>query len=184
MNMLERYALFKALETVFKNPQKKFSVRGLGKEAGFSPGSAMACFNYMKEKKLVKVAKVGRAFQFHADLENPLTREWKKLFALDSLERVWDGMLKQLGPGTVAVLLYGSMAKGIGDEKSDLDLLVVTNKKKRVSLSDIEAKLKREINLTMYTPGEWREKAKKDKVFYEQVILDAIILFGEKPVVL
>jgi predicted nucleotidyltransferase len=182
--MLGKYALVKALRTVLANPQRTFSVRGLAKEAGLSPGGAMACFKYMEENNMLKVARVGRALQFRADLDNALTREWKRLFTLQMLEHVRGELLDRLGTGTISVLLYGSMAKGIDDEKSDIDILVITNKKERVSLTDIEAKTKREINLSMFTPADWREKAVKDKLFYEQVILDSITLFGEKPVAL
>jgi hypothetical protein len=43
---------------------------------------------------------------------------------------------------------------------------------------------RRELNISVYTPHEWKEKARKDRIFYEHVIMDSMALFGEKPVVI
>lgn len=76
----------------------------------------------------------------------------------------------------------GATARGEDDMKSDLDLPIIS-KKKNIDLSRFEAKLKREINYIIYTPAQWNEKAKKDKPFYDRIIVDGIVLFGEFPVI-
>jgi len=79
----------------------------------------------------------------------------------------------------VSVVLFGSFAKGINDEKSDIDILIITNKKKQLSLLDIKGN---ELQIIQLTPLEWREKVKKDKPFYQEIITTGIALEGEMPI--
>lgn len=191
-NALEKYALIKALKTVLREPNKKFSVRGLAAEAGLSASAAKACLDYMRAAGVVSLEKIGRTFQIKADLSSALARQWKILFSLEEIERV--GLVKKVSEsvsGVSSVLLYGSAAAGTNDAASDVDLLVVANSKKKgkkegkkVFLAGVEAELGREVNLLVKTPFEWRETAKRNKVFYESVILDSTVLYGTKPVVL
>jgi predicted nucleotidyltransferase len=183
---LEKYALIKALKTVLREPNKKFSVRGLAAAAGLSASAAKTSVDFLRRSGVVSLEKVGRTFQFKADLSSALARQWKILFSLEEIERV--GLVKKIFDscgGVSSVLLYGSTAAGTSDAASDLDLLVVANSKKKsfAGLAGVEAELGREINLLVKTPFEWRETAKQNKVFYERVILDSIVLYGSKPVV-
>ncbi len=185
MNMFEKYALFTALRAIQANANKKFSVRELAREAGLSVGSAKACLDDMAANKLVTLEKVGRTYQYKFDISNPLARQWKVLFNVQELNRagLFEFLLSQLH-GVSSIVLYGSMANGTNDEQSDVDLLVIARDKKKFSLSKIEAGLGREVNVLVQTSFEWKEKAKKDKVFYDNVIVDSIAVFGRKPVVL
>lgn len=182
-DMLYKYSLLKALRAVLSEPGRKLSVRGLARLAGLSAGSAKNCLDYMKGKGLVKLEKVGRSYQYQADLSNPLCRQWKMLFSLEAIEeaRIVGKILEGLR-GVSSVVVYGSVATGTDDGKSDLDLLAVASGGK-VPLEALGG-VGREVNLIVFTPAQWREKALKDKVFHDRVVLDCIVLYGEKPVVL
>ncbi len=182
--MLEQYVIVKAVQEVTSKPNKSFSVRGLAKAIGISPGASGTAFEYMKKKNIVTLKIVGKTYQYKANLENPLCRQWKILFNLDQLAD--SGIVEQIVekiPNLLSVLLYGSFAKGTNDEKSDVDLLVITQKPVKISFR-LGEKIKRETNLTIFSLSEWKKKAAKDKVFYENIIYDSIVLHGERPVVL
>ena len=90
--------------------------------------------------------------------------------------------LKEKVTGLSSLILYGSYAKGENDEKSDIDLLAISSsmKKRDIPLLDL---LGRDTSLSIFTPAEWKEQAKKNKAFYIDVITEGIVLFGTRPVV-
>jgi len=183
MNMLDRYIIVKAMQHVTASPEKSFSVRGMAKEAGISAGASKQAFDFMKKQGIVSLKKIGKTYQYRADISSALCRQWKKLFNLSELEEagLLENVLAKL-PNVQSVLLYGSMAKGTNDKKSDFDLLVVTQKPCNAGKVST-GKSRRETNLSVFSFKEWKKKTKENKVFYENVIYDSIVLFGERPVV-
>jgi DNA-binding transcriptional regulator YhcF (GntR family) len=85
--MLNQYAIIRALETISNRPQSPMSVRQLAKFAKISPAMASIAFDYFKGADLIKIEQIGRTYQFHANLQNPLMREWKILFTLNHIQK-------------------------------------------------------------------------------------------------
>ena len=184
--MLEKYATIKAMKTVLCNPTKRFSVRELERTSKLSIYSCKYSLDYMYERELVKLEKIGRTYQYQANLDNYLTRQWKIIFSLEELDA--SGVVKNIlktNVSALSIILYGSVAIGRDDKNSDIDMLIIadTDKKGKKRIAECAHGTKQEINISVYTPHEWKEKAKKDKIFYESVIIDSIALYGEKPVV-
>ncbi len=179
--MFENYALFSVLKTVLANPSQKLSVRETAKKSGVSASTAKNSLDFLKKLGVIKLSVVGKTYQYETVLENALTRQWKILFAVMELNnaKLVEKVLSK-AKNVSNILLYGSLAKGIGDDKSDVDLLVISNSKHL----HLDIDLKRELNIMFLTPFEWSLKAKSDKVFYEQVVFDSIELYGVRPVVL
>jgi predicted nucleotidyltransferase len=79
--------------------------------------------------------------------------------------------------------VFGSMAQGTGDAKSDVDVLIVTD----APFADISAallpaqkRLGREITPTVYTPGEFQEKLRAKHHFLVRVLQEPkILLLGD-----
>jgi len=182
--MLEKYALVKAIRALAADPLKSFSVRGLAVAAGLSPGAARISLDYMHKKGIVSLKIIGKTYQYKANLESPLCRQWKVLFNLDRIvdSKIVEEIVKKV-PGVVSVLLYGSFAKGTNDEKSDIDLLVVSHRKSKTDLGFVNS-LGKEANVSVLSMADWKKKALQEKVFYENVIYGSIVLYGERPVVL
>lgn len=182
--MLEQYAIIKALGKIIALPRKSFSVRELAIHAGISPGASKNALDYMRKKGIITLNVIGRTYQYKLDLESPLCRHWKILFNLDLLEE--SGIVGNLAKNLEnihCILLYGSFAEGTNDEKSDVDLLVIAHTPKKIDLG-FARKLGKEANITIMSMADWRKKAAEDKVFYENVIYDSIVLYGKRPVVL
>ncbi len=183
-NELEKYVLLKVIDKITSEPNKSFSVRGLAKELNISSASSKSALDYMKEKQLVHLKIIGRTYQYNADLNNSLCRQWKILFNLDEItdSKIVENFIKKF-ENIYSILLYGSYAKGTNDPKSDIDLLVIVQKYKKINLNFVN-NLKKEANISILSFKEWKTKAKTNKVFYENIIYDSIVLYGEKPVVL
>jgi predicted nucleotidyltransferase len=118
-----------------------------------------------------------------ANIENQFLKHLKIAF---SIKKIMDsGIVSYLNeniPVVSSIILFGSIAKGEDDEKSDIDLLVI-GQKKIVDLSKFEEKLGKDINLTCMKWSEWRKHAEEDKAFYREIITDGIVLYGSMPVI-
>ena len=79
--------------------------------------------------------------------------------------------------------IYGSVARGSDDRKSDIDVMVVGN----ISfgevvglLSSAEEQLSREINAVVYPEAEFKQKVKSDQYFVKNVLAgQKIFLIGD-----
>ncbi len=183
MTMLEKYAVIKVMQVLLADPGKVYSLRELATASTTSKGATASALEFMKSLSMVRQDNVGLAHQYRADLESPFVRQWKVLFNLEELSNA--GILEEIRekmPEATSVVLYGSLAKGTNDANSDLDLLVIDDAKKR-AIPRIGKNLAREPNLMVLDLNEWKALAKKNKVFYENVVLDSIALAGRKPVV-
>jgi predicted nucleotidyltransferase len=181
--MIEKYALFKALTALIQHP-KENSVRFLAKNANIGTATSKRCLDWLFEKELVKRKIIGRNHLYSLNLENILTRHIKILFSLNQIKEA--GIVEEVlsrYPAVISIVLYGSAARGEDDPFSDIDILLISRKKIKISSLKAETKLKRETSFLAYTFQEWKEKAKKDKPFYDRVVIEGISLYGEKPVV-
>lgn len=184
IDMLDRFVPLKVLKTITSRANSSFSVRGLANEARVSPAAARMALLYLKKQGVVSIQIVGKTHQYSANLQSALCRQWKILFNLNQLAdaKIVEELVQQV-PNIQSVLLYGSFAKGTNDEKSDVDLLVITHAPMKPDLGFVN-RLGLEVNVSVLSLSEWKKKAATDKVFYENVIFDSIVLFGERPVVL
>ena len=182
--MLEKYSIIQVMHFFLSSPSKVFSLRGLAKASKVSKVSAAETIDYMKSNGMISVSVIGNTHQYKINLESPLTKQWKILFNLEELARVKlvEEIITKV-PNVQSITLYGSLAKGTNDENSDLDLLVIAEEKV-ASKPALGKKLTQEPNIMFLTMKDWKAISQKDKVFYDNVILDSIMLFGRKPVVL
>ena len=181
--MIEKYALIKIMQSLIES--EEVSLRGLARKADVGSSTAKIQLDYLLENDIVDRKVTGNNHLYRLNVNNFVVRQIKILNSLFELKKSGfvDEILERF-PSTLSILLYGSVAKGIDDIKSDVDILIVTRKKVMLKPMKSEKKLKREITILMYTLSEWRDKSKKDKVFYDNVMLNSISLYGEKPVVL
>ena len=178
--MIEKYTLFRIVSNLRDG---EYSVRGLSNKAGIGVATSKTYLDYLLSKGIVKRKIVGRSHLYSLDSTSFLARSIKTLISLYELNE--SGIVKELVTKYPinSIILYGSVARGEDDSKSDVDILIISHRKIRISLKS-ERKLNRELSLIVYTLPEWKKKAREDKVFYDRVIVDGIPLYGEIPVVL
>jgi len=180
--MMRRYALFDVILTLVRRP-KAYSVRELAAAAKVSPSTAKEVLDQLYDLQILRRTVVGKTYQYELNLNNFLTRQIKVLINLYEIAK--SGLVNELlkNKGIISIVLYGSAAKGIDDPKSDFDILVIADKKIKITGLRSLRKLSREVSISVYSMREWRAKAKRDPVFYESVITSCIPLYGEVPVV-
>jgi len=76
------------------------------------------------------------------------------------------------------IILFGSYAKAQDDEKSDIDLAILTPITKEMTFLDCEKIINRKISLHLYTPQLW-ETTKKKNPYLINNMCNGIILSGQ-----
>lgn len=81
----------------------------------------------------------------------------------------------------VAIILFGSVARGEADSRSDLDILLVLEKKgAKKELNQILMKIGRKYNLTIQSILTDRQFSGLDPNFIENVMKEGIVLYGTR----
>jgi len=174
----------KALEFFIQHPSREVYLREYGRMLKISPNSAQRFSNRFVAQKYLVEQRRGHLRYFKANLENMVFRQAKILHSLRELQKV--GMIELLKErGVSHAVLFGSVAQGTDDEKSDIDLVIIASSKEdvRKALTGIQKILSRELSAQIFTWGEWREQEKNNKAFYRDVIIKGISLLEEKPVI-
>ena len=181
--MLEKYAPTRVIETLItKNGEQ--SLREIARNSGIGASTAKTSLDWLHAKDIVKKKIVGRSHLYSLNLNNPVTRHIKILHSLSEI--IDSGLTEEIinrHPHTYSITLYGSVARGEDNPKSDIDILVISKDETKIKPFKAENKLGRETTIVKYTPTQWRRKARDDKPFYDRAIIDGIPLHGELPVV-
>lgn len=178
--MIEKYALFRVLRGLLDGED---SIRGIAEKSGVGVTTSKMCLDYLLSKAMVKRNIIGRSYFYSFNLSNFLARHIKVLLSLYEIND--SGIVNELVSEypVSSIILYGSVARGEDDARSDIDILVMSRKKTRISSLKAERKLGRELTILTYTLLEWKAKSKEDKVFYDRIIVDGIPLYGDIPIV-
>ena len=108
----------------------------------------------------------------------PLKKAYGIAFVMSSKPKV---VLLEIDPNIISLALFGSYAEGSFDEKSDIDFLVVTQTKKGSfvpAIDQLEDRLQKEVNISIFKLSEWRAMAKKGDAFYNRIVENHILLYG------
>lgn len=174
----------KVLEYFFENPYKEVYLRDLAKKIHVSVFAAKKSLDKLVKEGILLERREGKLRYIKANVENPFFKHLKIAFNIKKIldSGILEYLKKNIHP-LLCIVLFGSVAKGEDDEKSDIDLLVIGNEKNNLFLSKFEKRLNKEINLIIMKWHEWRKKAEKDKAFYLDVISYGIPLYGDLPVI-
>ena len=103
----------------------------------------------------------GNVKYFWINTKNPIYKEMKSIMFKTQI--IGDHLkdLFQKTPDIIAAFIYGSVAKGEENTLSDIDLMVIgviDAQKLHSKISKIEDKVKRTINYTLISEGEYKAK--------------------------
>ncbi|MDY6788483.1 MAG: nucleotidyltransferase domain-containing protein [Candidatus Nanohaloarchaea archaeon] len=161
----------KALEEFFRHPTRKFQIRELSRETGLSLPTIKDYLAEFMEKGLVEKVEEGVYPGYRASM-NDSFRLYKKLWTVEKLHETGlvEKLEKELHPDSV--VLFGSAARGEDIEKSDIDILVVSESRD-INIKKFEDKFNREINLQFMVV----EELKKNRELANN-IANGIVLSG------
>jgi predicted nucleotidyltransferase len=172
------------LALLFSHPDEAYYLRQVVRETGLGHGAVQREFGLLLKLGLVTRTRRGREVFYQANQASPVFSELRGLIVktaglADVLREALAG-----AKGVALAFIFGSMAKGTFDSRSDVDLLVVGD----VSFGDVsgalrsaEDRLNREVTPTVYSPTEFQEKVKAKHHFLMRVLEEPkIMLVGSE----
>lgn len=181
--MINKYALIKVVKGVIRE-NNEFSLRDTARKLKISSSTSKEALDFLLSQKILEKRKLGKNHLFKVK-DTYLAKQIKILYTLAELNSA--NFVEEIiakCSDVLSIVLYGSAAKGEDDNDSDIDILIISRKKLDIPELNSEKKINREVTIVSYTYKEWKEKTENDKVFYSNVTLNCIPLYGEKPVVL
>jgi len=160
------------------NPNKETHLRDIAKELKVSSSTAkIALDNLLKENFIIE-NKVANLRLFKCNLDNLVVRKLKTAKNLEWLNKtkIVEKVKKELNP--ISIVLFGSFAKGDNGERSDIDILVISDNKNTFKENFLG---RHELQLIVMKPVEWHKKGKNEDPFYLEVIINGIPVYGRMP---
>ena len=118
----------RVLSLLAKFSDKEFYERQIARRIGIGYGSANRALNELYSTGAIRRRQEGKMFFYSVDPYSPIVGEFKKLVNLMLIEP----LVEELKDISNRVVLYGSCAQGMDTSESDVDIFVVSDKKKEV----------------------------------------------------
>ena len=179
--MFEKYMEWKLLRLFLQNPNQNFYTKEIARKTGLGSGTVNNFLKNIHKDNILTKEIVGNVHLYRLNNELELVKQFKKVNTLIELEKVKLTKQFQKTDNTIiSLILYGSYATGENFAKSDIDLLLLVHEKKPFTrhIQQLEKQLKKEISLQILTLPEWNKLKEKDKIFYESILENHIVLYG------
>ena len=178
---MQELKFIKSVEFFLDNPYKEFYIRELAKKLKISPFATKKYADILIKEGFILDEKRANLRYLKANVTNLFYKHLKISYNIRRLLK--SGLvefIKNNVTNVTSIVLFGSLAKGENDDKSDIDIVII-GKERDLNLEKFEGKLNHKITLYFFSWSEWNEKAKKDHPFYYEVINYGISLYGELP---
>ena len=150
------------LALLYGHADEQFYLREIARRAGTGIGATQRELGQLTDAGLLHRVRRGNQVYYQANRKNPIFAELKSILAKTSgIRDILHEGLASLADRIKLAFVYGSIARGEEKASSDVDLMVVGD----VSFADVasalgqmESKLGREVNPTVYGQREFREK--------------------------
>lgn len=160
---------------LFGQPDRSFYATELIAAVGGGSGAVQRELARLEESGLVGARRIGNQKHFQANRQSPIFNELRgivlKTFGVADVLRA---ALAPLAKQVRAAFIYGSLAKGTDTASSDIDLMIIGD---NITYPDVIGALEksgsslgREINPTLYKPGELQKKVADGNGFLGRVL--------------
>ena len=163
---------FNILKIFFEKPIEEFNVREIAKLAKITPATSSKYLKEFYKKSILNYRKERILDLYKSNIESEDYIDLKKYYNIKKLRD--SGFIEELNNFYLkpTIILFGSMSNGLDVGSSDIDLVIVSEKKQEFSkIKEFEKKLKREIQMFVV-------KELKNKHLINNV-LNGVILQGE-----
>lgn len=155
------------------------SVREIAGRANSSPAKVHNAAQLFLDAGIITTRKRKNMLILALNRAHPVTQKMK---ALINVHRILSGKSFEELKKADALLLYGSYATGTDDESSDIDLLVITEKRElalRPTIRRLGSELSRKVNPLVLRPEEYEQLEEKDPEFALRLKYTSIVLHGD-----
>ena len=163
----------KLLSLFLTHPEEKFYIRQLERLVSEPVGAIQRELPKLEKMGLIKVEISGRRKNYFLDKTCPIKEELKSII----LKTIALGeRIKELTKETKNIkyaFIYGSVAKGEEDIRSDIDLMVIGNIneiKLQKKIQQTESKISRTINYTLMNIEEFKKRLNEKEPFLMRIL--------------
>ena len=179
--MFEKYRDWKLLKIFLNNPDHPFYTKEISRNTGIGSGTVNNFLKNIHKDNILTKEIVGNVHLYNLNNESEIVKQIKILNTIINLKKI--NLIEEFiknDNSILSIILYGSHANGEYDSKSDIDLLILTNKKNQFSntIQKLENKIKKIISPQIFTISDWQKIKEKDIIFYESIIRNHIVLYG------
>jgi predicted nucleotidyltransferase len=158
--------LLRVLYVFHEKPMQELHEREVVRRAGISKGSANTILRKLSEINVLERDKRGRMVFYSLNMKNAVTRQFKVLFNVYSLNE----LVNEIKQYCKRIILFGSCSEGTDTEESDVDLFILTNEKSKVNSKVTYQKVGRRIAPIIVNSNEFVELKRKDKPLYDRIL--------------
>ena len=180
---MQEMLFLKTLQFFLENPYREVYLRELAKKLKISPFAIKKYASILIKEELILEERRAHLRYFTANTSNKFYKQLKISLNIQNIlkSKLIEYIQKSI-PAISSVVLFGSLAKGENDEKSDIDILII-GKDKHMDIRQFEKELSRSINSHTMLWNQWKENYKENKAFYYDIIAYGIPLYGELPLI-
>ncbi|MCK5291112.1 MAG: nucleotidyltransferase domain-containing protein [Thermoplasmata archaeon] len=172
------------MEHFLKNPTTQFYIKELSRMLEISPRSALEAMKMFGSENILIKEEIGLAHLYRLNNELPLVKSLKRMHILFLLhENEFVEKAVTIDENMISLVLYGSYSSGDYDERSDLDLIMITQKDKSEFdglATDMEESLSVPVSIEVFTLANWKRLAKRGDAFHSDVVREHVLLFGSE----
>jgi predicted nucleotidyltransferase len=174
------------LGLLFTSPDRSFYANEIVQHAGMGIGTVQRELEKLSRAGILTVKRIGNQKHYQANRQSPIFEElYGLVLKTFGLADVIKNSLEPLVNQIKVAFIFGSVAKGTDHAHSDIDMMIVSGELSypeiMPAVSDIESKIGRTVNPTIYEPAEFRKRIAADSGFIKRVIEQPkIFLLGTK----
>lgn len=162
------------LSLLYGHPEESYYLRQIVRIVGFGLGAVQREVKLLTDAGIIRRRTSGHQVYFQANTDSPVFKELKSLITKtvgigDTLHTA----LSSFNDRIRVALVYGSVARGEENQRSDIDLLVIgdiTFTEVVKALRSAQETLGREINPTVYPEEEFRSRVSEGHYFIQNVL--------------
>ena len=160
-------------------PEKWWYLTELASHLGTSPSSLQRELQSLTRSGLLELKQDGRRTYYKARTDSPVFADLRQLFARTAgIVPLLQSEIARL-PKIAWAFLYGSIARGEEDARSDIDLMIVgsiATARLLPVLRRLEQRFNREVNLTRYSEDEFYAKVRTGDHFLTSVLKEQLLM--------
>lgn len=164
----------RALTQLLLHPDSSYHVRELARLTGTTPGTLHKELTRLATSGLLLREQQGNQVRYRANLDHPVFPELAGLFRKTTgAVSVLADALHTLSPEPQLALIFGSVARGEENARSDVDLLLVGDNAFGDTIRALypaQEKLQREINPVIYTAAEFTRRFNAQEPFISNLL--------------
>ena len=176
----------RVLAVLYANPDRSFYTNEILRLVGSGTGAVQRELKRMTDAGLLTDTRIGNQKHYQANRDAPVFEELRgiviKTFGVADQIRT---ALLPLADKVSVAFIYGSVASGTDHAKSDIDLMLISDKLAHPDviavMTPLEARIGRPINPSIYTMTEWQKRLADGNNFVQRVQQQArIFLIGSE----